>query len=309
MKPPNNDERREWLGGDGGKRERGSRFNTRAEDLQDDAQHVDKPVENLYCAIRERELVKRYVNREVAIHIHVSGRFRSRGAVMPAADFCLVFEGVSPSGVTEEWYRRLLGGPSRHYPPGGVHRSVFVDVIQEHEPLEMDRNSGFAVLPEPLLPVGMAPDGGIPSVEWLQLHDTCLLATPKEFYGTILARVRELARVVIDGEPATPGFIVLKLPTPLSQDSELENKVVEGRSHVVDTVARNQAPTGVGGLESFYLEDVLACVRVVLDRDSVRVEAFERGDFIPEDFQVPLGPPQFPVWVFHARDDGYEPEV
>ena len=142
-------------------------------------------------------------------------------------------------------------------------------------------------------------------------NSTIRVCSPRRrnFYGTILARVRELARVVIDGEPATPGFIVLKLPTALSQDSELEDKVVEGRSHVVDTVARNQAPTGVGGLESFHLEDVLACVRVVLDRDSVRVEAFERGDFIPEDFQVLLGPPQFPVWVFYAWEDGHEPEV
>jgi hypothetical protein len=103
---------------------------------------------------------------------------------------------------------------------------------------------------------------------------------------------------VEDREHCSSGLYVSQAPA-LSENGELVNEVVKGRPEIMQTVTSDVAPTGIDWLDSFDPKDVFRSVLVYLDRDFVSVRRHVCGDFLPERFEVLLGPPELAINALH----------
>jgi len=248
-----------------------------------------------YHAVHERRLAERYANREVAIHVHIRGKLRTRERIVPAPDFCAVFECASKNSRAEQFDGRWLSVKPLGGPPRCMCRPVFVDYFETFELAEKSRN---VVGGSWEIPGHRGPYRRIRSIEWLQLGDTCLLTWAKQFDSSISAG-QEGVGIRIDREHAASGILIGQIP-PEVHDRKLIDEVIEGRSQIVDAVTRDVRPIGVTGLQPSHLEDVLACTRVIFNENCVLVQTLEMGDLLIQDSQVLLGPPQFPIASIHG---------
>jgi hypothetical protein len=257
-------------------------LNRGPEDLDDRLCSTKKHRQKVEHVVRERGVRDRYAEREVALHIHLSGEFRGRPVEDPLPNICVVFEACDPVGARKAGELWEVAGYD-----GGVPRRVQetvlirdVEVVKADD--ELRQLCGY---------LGRAaPDRGVPGIKWLQLGDACLLAAPKKRNPVGLSR--EAVRVIGNRELTALNFLFGK-GASLAPDGKLDDEVIKGRSEIVDAISESESPVFGGLSEPLDIKEVLLSVFVALGADRVRMVLSEAGDFRAKDVQLTFGPTLF----------------
>lgn len=242
--------------------------------VQDVAQNAGYPVERQDSYV----LSKRYDKGKLAVHLHIG----FRGVNAEAGDLCAVFErGVRNGHVhfglkLSKWVEdrvaalvsRLRGDCS--FPLNGSNRVQHAVSVNPGE---------FVEMPEPVI------SRGPPDLKRLQPLDTCPIFGVEVFDPVF----RSLSSESLAGIANWKRCLAVGRRLA-GEDRKLPHQMIEGRSHVLQTIPNQEAESEWRSFSKVNPEDVIAAVRLSLVGDKIRLSLEKTNDLSVERFQVLLCP-------------------
>lgn len=139
------------------------------------------------------------------------------------------------------------------------------------------------------------PEGVVPSLVRLGRLNSCLGLGTDSLYASRQSGLKRL-RASGDREHRLVGGL------PPVREYELPDKMVEGRSEVVDGVSGEEAPSWVRLFTNSYAPDEIARIRIFLSDNQIGVAVIESGDARFEIRDVLFGPFDFQPRRVNAFD-------